>query len=64
MRTWEHPNWPALRWLGAKLTKCSQDSANRDIATLLEYGLLDKGPGGGQSTHYVITGAFGMDDIQ
>ena len=48
----------------AKLAKCSQDSANRDIAALLEYGLLGKGPGGGRSTHYVIAGAFGMGDFQ
>lgn len=47
----------------AKLAKCSQDSANRDIAALLEYGLLDKGPGGGRSTHYVVAGAFGVVDI-
>lgn len=40
----------------AKLAKCSQDSANRDIAALLEYGLLEKGPGGGRATHYLISG--------
>ena len=38
----------------AKIAKCSQDSANRDIAALLGYGLLDKGPAGGRSTHYVV----------
>jgi len=38
----------------AKIGKCSQDSANRDIAALIEHGLLEKGPGGGRSTHYVI----------
>lgn len=38
----------------AKIGKCSQDSANRDIAALLEHGLMEKGPGGGRSTHYVI----------
>lgn len=48
----------------AKLAKCSQDSASRDIAALLQYGLLDKGPGGGRSTHYVITDGFGSVDIQ
>ena len=38
----------------AKIGKCSQDSANRDIAALLERGLMKKGPGGGRSTHYAI----------
>jgi Fic family protein len=38
----------------AKIGKCSQDSASRDITVLLEHGLLDRGPGGGRSTHYVI----------
>ena len=38
----------------AKIGKCSQDSANRDIAVLLKHGLLEKGPGAGRSTHYVI----------
>lgn len=41
----------------AKIGKCSQDSANRDIATLLKHGLLKNGPGGGRSTHYVIVSA-------
>ena len=41
----------------AKIGKCSQDSANRDIAALLEHGLLERGPGGGRNTHYVITQA-------
>jgi Fic family protein len=41
----------------AKIGKCSQDSANRDIAALLEHGLLERGPGGGRSTHYVIAHA-------
>ena len=38
----------------AKIGKCSQDSANRDITALLKHGLMKKGPGGGRSTHYVI----------
>ena len=41
----------------AKTGKCSQDSANRDMAALLEHGLLERGPGGGRSTHYVIAHA-------
>lgn len=38
----------------ATIAKCSQDTANRDIAALLELGLLRKGDGGGRSTHYEI----------
>ncbi|MBL4808221.1 MAG: Fic family protein, partial [Rhodobacteraceae bacterium] len=38
----------------AKIAKCSQDSANRDIAALIGYGLLEKGLAGGRSTHYVV----------
>ena len=45
-------NMTSSKW--AKIAKCSQDSANRDIAALLGYGLLDKGPAGGRSTHYVV----------
>lgn len=36
----------------AKLTKCSQDTAARDIALLVERGILRKGPSGGRSTSY------------
>lgn len=36
----------------AKLTKCSQDTANRDIAALVRLGILRKGEAGGRSTHY------------
>jgi len=38
----------------AKIAGCSQDSANRDISALLDFGLLQKGPTGGRSTHYLI----------
>lgn len=38
----------------AVICKCSQDTANRDIAELLDFGLLRKGQGGGRSTHYEI----------
>lgn len=37
----------------AKLCKCSQDSANRDIADLLEKNVLIK-VGGGRSTNYIL----------
>ena len=38
----------------ALIAKCSQDTANRDIAALIDAGLLRKGEGGGRSTHYEI----------
>ena len=36
----------------AKLTKCSTDTALRDIRALLDHGLMIKNPGGGRSTSY------------
>ena len=36
----------------AKLGKCSQDTATRDIAYLMEHGLIVRNPGGGRSTSY------------
>ncbi len=38
----------------AKLSKCSQDTALRDIVDLIEKGLLVKDPGGGRSTSYSL----------
>jgi Fic family protein len=38
----------------AKLTKCSQDTAYRDILDLVERGALRKDAGGGRSTSYSI----------
>ena len=38
----------------AKIAKCSQDSAGRDIKNLMERGALRKDPGGGRSTSYSI----------
>jgi Fic family protein len=38
----------------AKIAKCSQDSAGRDIKDLMERGVLRKNPGGGRSTSYSI----------
>lgn len=38
----------------AKMTKCSQDTAHRDIADLIERGALKKDPGGGRSTSYSL----------
>ena len=36
----------------AKLGKCSQDTALRDIAFLIDHGVLFRKPGGGRSTSY------------
>ena len=38
----------------AKLTKCSQDTAYRDILDLIERSALQKDPGGGRSTSYSL----------
>lgn len=38
----------------AKITKCSQDTAIRDIHGLMEKNILKKGPAGGRSTSYII----------
>jgi Fic family protein len=38
----------------AKLTKCSQDTAYRDILDLIERGVLVKNPEGGRSTSYAL----------
>lgn len=42
----------------AKINKCSQDTALRDITNLLEQGILTKDPGGGRSTSY------GLNDLK
>ena len=38
----------------AKLAKCSQDTALRDIDDLVNHGVLVKEPGGGRSTSYAL----------
>jgi Fic family protein len=38
----------------AKLAKCSQDTAYRDILDLVERGAMQKDPGGGRSTSYSL----------
>jgi Fic family protein len=38
----------------AKLAKCSQDTAHRDIMDLVKRGVLAKDAAGGRSTHYVL----------
>lgn len=45
-------NLTTSKW--AKLTKCSQDTATRDIAHLVEQGILVRNPGGGRSTSYAL----------
>lgn len=39
----------------AKLTKCSQDTAHRDIQDLINQNILVKDPAGGRSTSYSLT---------
>ena len=41
----------------AKLAKCSQDTALRDILALVERGILVRGPEGGRSTGYALAPA-------
>lgn len=38
----------------AKLTKCSPDTALRDIRELMEHGILRQGESGGRSTSYAL----------
>jgi len=38
----------------AKITKCSQDTALRDIKQLLDYGILQQNESGGRSTSYKL----------
>lgn len=38
----------------AKITKCSQDTASRDISELIKKGILRKDPAGGRSTSYSL----------
>ncbi len=38
----------------AKMTRCSQDTALRDITDLMERGILVRGPQGGRSTSYTL----------
>jgi Fic family protein len=45
-------NLTSSKW--AKLTKCSQDTAHRDIQDLVNRGILVKNPGGGRSTSYAM----------
>ena len=44
----------------ARLAKCSQDTAGRDIQALVEHGMLVRGPSGGRSTSYEVA----LDAVQ
>ena len=45
-------NLTSSRW--ARITKCSHDTALRDITTLMEYGILARSAEGGRSTNYSL----------
>jgi Fic family protein len=46
----------------AKIEKCSQDTALRDIKELLELGILQQDTGGGRSTSYSLVGPPEQED--
>jgi len=48
-------NLTSSKW--AKIAKCSQDTALRDIQDLLQKGILVKAEGGGRSTYYRVRSA-------
>ena len=45
----------------AKLAKCSQDTASRDIEDLIAHGILIKNPAGGRSTSYSLVEESTLD---
>jgi len=45
----------------AKIAKCSQDTAYRDIMDLVERGALRKDAGGGRSTSYSLVGRYAFN---
>lgn len=51
----------STKW--AKLTNASQDTASRDIADLLEKGILRKGEAGGRSTSYELIVDFPVNQL-
>ena len=50
----------STKW--AKLAKCSQDTAGRDIADLVGQGILVKDPAGGRSTSYSLVEPVGRPE--
>lgn len=49
-------NITSTKW--AKINKCSQDTANRDINDLIKKGILQKDVAGGRSTNYLLVKGF------
>jgi Fic family protein len=47
----------------AKLAKCSQDTAARDMIALMEQGVLIRGPEGGRSTNYELARTTQLSDL-
>jgi Fic family protein len=45
-------NLTTTKW--AKINKCSQDTAYRDILYLLENNIMVKSDSSGRSTHYIL----------
>jgi len=45
-------DWPRFKY--AALARCSQDTALRDIALLVDRGILVRGPERGRSTSYTL----------
>jgi Fic family protein len=48
----------------AKIAKCSQDTALRDIQDLLNKDILIKDPAGGRSTHYLLAASFSQREYR
>jgi Fic family protein len=48
----------------AKLTKCSSDTALRDIQQLLQRGVLYQNEGGGRSTSYRLAASHELDAVE
>jgi Fic family protein len=42
----------------AKIAKCSQDTAYRDILDLIDKNILVKNPKGGRSTSYSLSSSY------
>lgn len=53
-------NLTTSKW--AAITKCSQDTAARDIQALLTAGVLEQSRAGGRSTHYTMAASLSRAD--